>query len=375
MSQAYTPGLKVAARTTYRARRVLPVPGEVLVKAGQAVTARDVVARAFIPGDVTPLNIAHMLSVSPGDVPGLMLKKEGDAVQLEEPLARTKGFFGLFQAQATAKVAGTIESISHVTGQVLIRNAPLPVQVDAWLTGTVVEVLSSSGVVIEAEATLVQGIFGIGGEAHGSLKPVCTAPAEPLTAERLEESCRGTIVVGGARVTAEALTKAVKLGVAAIVTGGIDDQDLRNFLGYDVGVAITGNEKVGLTLILTEGFGDIAMAERTFRLLSQRAGQLAAVNGATQIRAGVQRPEVLIPWSTGESSPAGTAAARTSGLEPGAPVRIIRDPHFGLLGTVARLPPEPRLLDSGSRARVLDVRLTDGQTVTVPRANVELIEE
>jgi len=42
---------------------------------------------------------------------------------------------------------------------------------------------------------------------------------------------------------------------------------------------------------------------------------------------------------------------------------------------VAALPPEPQALDSGSRARVLEVELTSGRRVTVPRANVELIEE
>jgi len=31
-------------------------------------------------------------------------------------------------------------------------------------------------------------------------------------------------------------------------------------------------------------------------------------------------------------------------------------------------------LESGSKARVLDVELTSGEVVTVPRANVELIE-
>ena len=30
-------------------------------------------------------------------------------------------------------------------------------------------------------------------------------------------------------------------------------------LGYDLGVAVTGSEKLGLTLIITEGFGEIAM--------------------------------------------------------------------------------------------------------------------
>ena len=61
-------------------------------------------------------------------------------------------------------------------------------------------------------------------------------------------------------------------------------------------------------------------------------------------------------------------------LDLGRPVRIIRDPYFGLIGTVGALPPEPRTLDSGSKARVLEVKLDSGESVTIPRANVELIE-
>ena len=59
-------------------------------------------------------------------------------------------------------------------------------------------------------------------------------------------------------------------------------------------VAITGSERIGLTVVITEGFGEIAMSERTFRILQQREGRQASVN-ATQIRAGVMRPEIVIP--------------------------------------------------------------------------------
>jgi hypothetical protein len=59
-------------------------------------------------------------------------------------------------------------------------------------------------------------------------------------------------------------------------------------------------------------------------------------------------------------------------LEVGASVRVIRDPYFGTLGRVASLPHEPRILGTGSRARVLEVVCEDGRQVTVPRANVEI---
>ena len=97
-------------------------------------------------------------------------------------------------------------------------------------------------------------------------------PSEELTAARIQPEMKGAVVIGGGRMEGEAIRKAVAVGVSALVSGGIDDQDLKETLGYDLGVAVTGSEKIGLTLIVTEGFGDIAMAERTFRLLASRAG-------------------------------------------------------------------------------------------------------
>jgi len=175
--------------------------------------------------------------------------------------------------------------------------------------------------------------------------------------------------------TIEAITRAIDVGAAALVSGGIDDHDLKEFLGYDLGVAITGSEDKGITLIVTEGFGDIAMARRSWDMLASHEGREASVNGATQIRAGVMRPEVLVPLEDGAKG-GGSGADREAGLlEIGRSVRIIRDPWFGMLGEVAGLPSEPTELGSGSKARVLEVSLEDGERVIVPRANVELIEE
>jgi hypothetical protein len=61
----------------HRSRRVLPIAGDVLVKVGQTVGPRDIVARTYMPGDVTPLNLANLLSMPPADVRECMLKKEG----------------------------------------------------------------------------------------------------------------------------------------------------------------------------------------------------------------------------------------------------------------------------------------------------------
>lgn len=374
MGQAYTPGLKVTDRLMHRVRRVLPIKGDVLVKKGSHVDAQDVVARTFMPGDITPVNMSNLLSLPPADVKECMLKGEGDAITEGDPIARTKGIFGFFRNTVTSKWEGTIETISEVTGQLIVRHEPIPVEVRAYLTGTVADVVPDEGVFVENEVSFIQGIFGIGGEAYGPIRMAAKSHDQELVADLITPDMKGCVVVGGARIWHEAIERAREVGAAAVVGGGIDDQDLKEILGYDLGVAITGSENIGLTIVVTEGFGDIAMAERTFALLRSREGSQASVNGATQIRAGVMRPEILIPLAA--DAPASSDARHdVSGLlETGRSVRIIRDPWFGLIGEVAGLPHEQQVLGSGSKARVLEVRLDSGETVVVPRANVELIE-
>jgi hypothetical protein len=279
----------------------------------------------------------------------------------------------MFKKECRSSESGIVETISGVTGQLILRGPEHPVNVLAFIPGTVVEVIKAQGVGVESDVGFGQGIVGVGGETFGKVRIACGSAGEALTVDHIRQDMKECIIVGGSRMTAEAIKKAIDLGVVGIVSGGIDDQDLRGLLGYDLGVAITGSERLGITLIITEGFGDIAMADRTFELLKSREGAEASINGATQIRAGVIRPEVIVPVD--ENVPGAGKEDRLSGLlETGCPVRIIRDPHFGRIGRVHRLPPEPQVLDSGSRARVLEVIFDSGEVVIVPRANVELIE-
>ena len=374
MAKAYTPGLKVSSSLVHRARRALPTQGEVRVAVGDRVQGSTVVAETFLEGDVTPMKVANLLACQPRDLPGLMLKKVGESVAKDEVIARSKGVFGLMKTEVKAAAAGTIESVSDSSGLVLLRGPRQPVQVLAHVPGRVVEVLPAEGAVIETDAALLQGIFGVGGEVRGPIALACRAPEEELHEDLIKPEMRGCVIVGGARMTATAIARAKSVGAAAVVSGGIDDADLRDFLGHDLGVAITGSEKCGLTLIITEGFGEIAMARRTFELLAGHQGREACVNGATQIRAGVMRPEIVVPLDGAGAAQAGSGPLDGE-LAVGAPVRIIRDPHFGVIGKVAALPERPAMLESGSKARVLEVSLEKGGTVTVPRANVERIED
>jgi hypothetical protein len=101
----------------------------------------------------------------------------------------------------------------------------------------------------------------------------------------------------------------------------------------------------------------------------------ASINGATQIRAGVIRPEVIIP--TREDSSAAMDDEESRGqLVRGSKVRIIREPHFGELAEVISLPAELEKLETEARVRVLEVKMErTGGSVVLPRANVEIVSQ
>jgi len=374
MATAYTPGLKVSAATLVKKKRILPLIGDVSVKKGDKVGSDQIVARTELPGAVYPKNVANMLGCTPGELNALMHKRIGDKVDENEIVAATKPFISWFKIEAKSPILGSIENISAITGQVLFRRPPRPVEKLAWIDGEVDEILENVGAVIKCEATYVQGIFGIGGETWGDLEMIVDSPNKSLDAADIHEIHKGKILVGGSLITMEAFDKARRLGVAGIICGGIHDKDLKQILGYDLGVAITGNEDLETTLVVTEGFGPIQMAAKTFDLLSRRVGEKASISGATQIRAGVIRPEIIIPY-TKDDARIETDGEQKSAMLIGDPVRVIREPGFGRMGKVSGLPSELKQVESETWVRVLEVEFESGEKMMIPRANVEVIEK
>jgi hypothetical protein len=373
MAHSYTPGLRVARLAHIVRERRLPLTGKVLVKTGDTVNAGQVVARTELPGNVHPVNCAGQLGILPADIETALTIKPGGQITKGQTIAMSKSFFGLFKSTCASPIDGVLESASPITGQLILREPPIPVEVTAYIDGKVIQVFENEGVEIETNGAIIQGIFGIGGERHGKIKMLVSSPDEKLDEDRISGDLSGCIVVGGSHVSLAAFRKAMQAGAVAVVAGGLRNARLKELLGYEQGVAITGHEDIATTLILTEGFGEISMAHRTFDLLAENNGRGASVSGATQIRAGVIRPEVIIP--SDKEVPLQAAEKKIKGLEVGDQLRIIRQPYFGKLGTLVSLPPELQELETGARVRVLVLKLEDGEKIVLPRANVEIIEE
>ena len=394
MTRALTPGLRVAAATVVRKTRELPVPGRILCERGDTVTPDAVVARAELPGDLHILRIPETLGIEPVEAVKGLKVGEGDAAAEGELVCEHVGLFGLFRSRFHAPAAGTVEFVARGTGHVGLRLAPHAIEMRAYVPGTVVDLEPGKSVTIESRAAFIQGIFGVGGERCGDVRMLEGGPRTILGPKKIPEDASGQVLVGGTRPTLEALQQAAAAGAAGLVVGSIDDYALTGYLGYDLGMAVTGHEDVPMTVIVTEGFGWLPLAERTHSLLRSLEGRAASINGATQVRAGAVRPEIIVAREDGiapgedriapgedgiaareDRGPASAEAkpGPAGGLRIGAPVRIIREPHFGAAAEVVALPADPQPIETGARTRVLEARLPGGEIVTVPRANVELL--
>lgn len=373
MAHSYTPGLKVLHESKVDKDRILPLKGDVLVEADATVTPDDIVARTHLPGNVQMMNVGNLLNIDPTDVEAVMQKPVGSKFTKGEMIAETQGFFGLFKSNVTAPIDCTLESISSITGQVVLRDAPIPVEVDAYIRGKVAEVIPEEGVVIETEAVFIQGIFGIGGESRGELVVVTESREDELTPDMIKPEHAGKVLVGGSFLSLAAFKKALSLKVAGIVVGGFNYFDLEEILGYTLGVAITGSEDLVTSLVLTEGYGEIRMGSRTFDLLKEHHGKFTSINGATQIRAGVIRPEIVIPLDPEDIKGDVHAVQINEGIQAGSLVRVIRAPYFGRIGTVVSLPPELQKMESETMVRVAEIKIDD-KVMVIPRANLEMVE-
>ena len=372
MAHSYTPGLKVLHSTVVEKVRRLPIKGKVVKSIGDKLLPDEVVATTDLPGNVRIIKVASILSIGPSDIFDSLKVKIGEKVKKGDLIAQTEGIFGFFKSEVFSPIDGSIESISDVTGQLILREKPIPVEVDAYMSGIVKNIIPDEGVTIQTNAAFIQGIFGIGGEARGDIKVLVKNREEELSSELINETHQGKIIVGGSFITLNTFKKAMSLKVAGVVVGGFNYYDLEEILGYTLGVAITGSEEIETSLIVTEGYGNIKMSKRTFDLLSDYNKKFASINGATQIRAGVIRPEIVIPLKE-KNLKKDPLSSTSQGIQKGSLVRVIRAPHFGSMGKVVELPPELQKMESETMVRVAIIKI-DNEKLIIPRSNLEMVE-
>ena len=189
------------------------------------------------------------------------------------------------QLKVFAPKAGFIRNIDPKQGNITIHYDAKPVEMKSLVSGVVARVSRSSEVVLKGAGTVIYGKIGFGREATGIVK---------IIKNGLNESFKDCIAVSIESINKEILLKAAEIGVKGIIAPAMNNGELVSFMGEEIGAGITGDENLDFVVVLTEGFGELMLDEKVFAFFKSVEGKTAAMLGRTRIRAGVERPKVII---------------------------------------------------------------------------------
>ena len=214
--------------------------------------------------EYTTVNVAEDLGRPAWEIKPYLRVEKGQAVERGQWLAADIRHGEM--KFSTSPVRGKVNRINFDFGMVVIEPLLEELQVRAWLPGKV-ESVSDRGCTVTAEGISINGTWGIGGEVAGLLTLGDPAP--------------GKVVVRGF-ADSHTLGSLKDAGAAGLVAAGVDMQDM------------VGAEP-GFTIVVIEGFGQRRMPADIASALEAHEGELALVDGRTQLRVGVVRPKVVLP--------------------------------------------------------------------------------
>lgn len=339
--------------TTIRRQRLLSVPGKVVVRKGQKVSASDLVAIAPLGGDHLLLDIARGLGLSPKKAVEYIVRQLGEEVSEGDVIA---GPVGIGRRVVRAPIAGRLVDIS--SSQVLLEVKGYQDELKAGMPGVVTELLGDHGVEIESVGALVQCVWGNGQVDTGLLIVMARSPEDILTSDRLDVSQRGSVILGGHLRDPEVFKTGSEIPLRGMILGSMDS------------ALIPMAEKVKFPIVIIEGFGNIPLNPVVYKLLTTNERREAAVNAEPWDRLNARRPEVIIPLPAGGNVP---LPLETDSFSTDQQVRVVYGQHKGTLGKIAALR-GLTTFQSGIHAPAAEISLEGGESIVLPLANLEVLE-
>ncbi len=338
--------------TVIRRERVLPVPGRVMVRKGQNVSATDIIVEANVQPEYVLLDVARGLGVSAERSDQLLQVQAGDQVARGDLVA---GPLGLAQRVVRSPRDGKV--ILTGSGQVLIEAASKPFQLKAGMPGEIVELVSDQGAIIDTTGALIQGVWGNGQIDFGLLTVLAKSPDQLLTPDQLDISLRGSIVLGGCCEDPEVLKAADELPLRGLILASMSLK------------MIPSVSQLQMPVILIEGFGRRPMNSVAYKLLSTSERREVAINAEAWDCYTSSRPEVIISLpATGDV----TLPKKASFFTRDQQVRVLSAPYVSKVGIILELK-ESVVYQNGLRAQSAEVRLETGEKVNLPLANLEVL--
>jgi hypothetical protein len=253
------PGLELVARRSLIERTVeawMPLsPGDrPIVASGESVFAGETIADR--------LRAPRLIETN--DAPALRPGERWTRVRVSasgEPEPQSEGEL-LFESDGRWRIA---------TGD---QQEPL----ESPVAGIVREIRPGVGIRLTAEGVGLTGAFALGGTARGRLN-IAAGPDGELLPRSFDVGSAGAILVVGARIDAESLTRARAMGVRGIVVSTLASKERRDFLASEARQRAALHRLPPLAVLVLHGIVRRPIAQPVNEVLQLLAGRDVAIVG------------------------------------------------------------------------------------------------
>ncbi len=356
-------------------KRSLIGEGKLTVRVGEEVQPQDILGQSLLSAGFSAVNIAKMLNVRPSEGGKYIQRPTGKVIYKGELLALKKEIFG--KKVVVAPTDGLIETYDAKTGELRLRFLSKEIPLTAGIIGIVDNVnYVTNEVIIKTMVTEIFGILGSGRERSGVLN-ILGAPGDLVHPTQIQTQMHQQIILTGGLVDSSILRKAAGFGLSGIVCGGLNVVDYRSIMG-SINPAKRVGTDVGISIVVTEGFGLIPVGSDIFNLMRPFGGKFVFLNGNIN--------QVLLPTATADSiltlRKSSLPLEKVHDMVPevelgeikiGLKVRIIWPPFMGAQGKVISIDQTPTVLESGISTILLTLETTK-QKLKIPYTNIEIIK-
>jgi hypothetical protein len=146
----------------------------------------------------------------------------------------------------------------------------------------VVESVSPARVDLRAEGLAIDARVGWGSPSFGRVIVAVDSRDAELQASRIDVGFAGAVLVVGARIDIEALSRARAIGVAAVIAGGVASRDLRQLSSSEARQRVALHAAAPFGLLAFGGYGRVPIPAHVWDLLVAADGRQAGLLPGTR---------------------------------------------------------------------------------------------
>lgn len=379
MKQFLPQRVRVEKNVIVRIARVLAGKGTISVSVNQEVKPSDIIGTSNVSSGFRILNLATLLEVSPADVEKYLKRDLGQRIYKGELLAYKQG--GIFGGKKTviAPTDGLLDFLNLQSGELKMTLLPKKSDLPAGVFGIVESIDKERGkVTIIAQASRIYGMFGSGKLRDGTLE-VLSKRESLVDNSFISPKSEGHILVGGSLIYKDAISESISCGINGIITGGINAKDYMAMAGGRLAFPKKLENDIGISMVVTEGFGSIPIGLDIYEFLSQYNNRFVSIDGDRGIidlpsyeeRSMVRVRNTKLPPALDDINLEQTG--KVTELQPGVYVRVVGSSYAGEQGSVVAIDESMTLLPSGLSSNLVTIE-TKRRKIKIPVVNLEKID-